>query len=89
MMGLDNFIKSAGQQLAIAGTILCFLTLGCVSIGNAQTSTLTATFKGKGFCDDGDGGAEKDNATVTATVVIDFDEFPEVEMTFFGDKCVI
>ena len=81
---MNSQIKFTSRQFVTLGIALGLLILGFVSIGNAQTATLNFESKVKGFCDDGETGAEPDNFVLTGIIVVDFGAFPELEVTISG-----
>ena len=78
---MNSHIKLLKHHLFAMAITLSVLSLGLVSIAQAQTVTLSGKWEGKEYCDAGGGDYDKEKPKGTASIFINFNSFPFVTAT--------
>ena len=77
---MNSHTKSMKHHLLTMAVTLSVISLGFVSIGQAQTAVLDGTLKSILYCDEGGGETEKFKGKVQASFFVNFSAFPTVSI---------
>ena len=78
---MNSHMKSLKHHFFAMAITLSVISLGFVSIAQAQSVTLSGKFEGKEYCDDGGGEYDKDKIKQSGSIFINFSGFPNITAT--------